>query len=147
MVDPLGPFCSELVRQVRAQDAYGLCDGKPDAELLALFVIDKAKARAIPIIGNPDAKVLQRLNQFYTAMAFAIEKRCGIMATPLISISDEGFGRVVLMCGRLVVVSRTLRDVHRFGYASIEKLEEAGSALVVEAIRWIDRFHAAATAD
>jgi probable nitrogen fixation protein len=37
-------------------------------------------------------------------------------------MSHEGFGRTVLTTGRLIVVNRYLRDVHRFGFPSLEKL-------------------------
>ncbi len=140
----LGPFCCELVRQVRARDSYGLCDGKSDETLLASFILDKAR---IPIIGHPDPAVLARLEQFYAAVALAIEKRCGLMASPLLHVTGEGFGRVVLTCGRLLAVSKTLRDVHRFGFASLEKLERAGTALVEEGLTWIAQFKDAATAE
>lgn len=143
----MGPFCRELVRQVRARDTYGLADGRADADLLAPFIIDKAKAREIPIIGDPGPPVLERLEQFYAAVALAVEKGSGIMASPLIKVGSEGFGRVVLTCGRLVVVSKTLRDVHRFGFASLEKLENAGDGLVQGALTLIEQFNAAATAD
>lgn len=147
MTDPLGPFCQELVRQVRARDTYGVLDDKSDVDLLDAFIVDKAKAREIPLIGDPDPAVLVRLDQFYGAVALAIEKRCGIMASPLMNISSEGFGRVVLTCGRLVAVSKSLRDVHRFGFPTLEKLESAGSALVEDALIWIAQFNEAATAD
>jgi probable nitrogen fixation protein len=143
----LGPFCRELVRQVRARDGYGLHDGRPDGDLLAPFVVDKVKARAIPIIGDPDPAVLERVRAFYAAIALAVEKRCGLMASPLISIGSEGFGRAVLICGRLVLVSKTLRDVHRFGFADLARLESAGSALVESALAAIAEFNAAATAE
>lgn len=140
----LGPFCRELVRQVRARDTYDLFNGKPDADLLAPFVVEKSQ---VPIIGNPDPRLIERLEQFYAAVALAIEQRSGIMAAPLLHVSGEGFGRVVLTCGRLVAVSKTLRDVHRFGFASVEKLEAAGSALVEDGLQWIEKFRDAATAD
>lgn len=139
-----GHFCDELVRQVRAHDVYGLWDGKPDAALLAPFIIDK---KTVPLIGDPDPAVLTRIGQFYGAVALAIEKRSGIMAAPVLQISGEGFGRAVLIAGRLVVVSKTLRDVHRFGFASLEKLESAGATLVEDGLSWIEKFKQAATAD
>jgi probable nitrogen fixation protein len=37
------------------------------------------------------------------------------MVTPMTKMSHEGFGRTVLTTGRLIVVNRHLRDVHRFG--------------------------------
>jgi probable nitrogen fixation protein len=144
VADLPGPFCGELVRQVRAHDAYGLWDGKPDLDLLAPFVIDRQK---IPLIGNPDPAVLTRIGQFYGAVALMIERRCGIMAAPVIQISAEGFGRAVLTAGRLVVATKTLRDVHRFGFSSLQKLEAAGSALVEDGLSWIAKFKDAATAD
>jgi probable nitrogen fixation protein len=142
-----GPFCTELIRQVRAHDGYGLWDGKPDADLLAPFIVDKQKAREIPLIGDPNPAVLARLAQFYGAVALSIEKRSGIMAAPVTQISGEGFGRVVLTAGRLVVVSKTLRDVHRFGFATEEKLEAAGTTLVEDGLLWIEKFKDAALAD
>ena len=147
VAEALEPFCRELVRQVRARDSYGLLDGRPDGELLTPFIIDKAKAREIPIVGDPEPQVLARIDQFYAAVALAIEKRCGVMAAPLIAINHEGFGRVVLTCGRLVALSKSLRDVHRFGFPSLEKLEQAGAAMVQGAIALIDKFNEAATAD
>jgi probable nitrogen fixation protein len=136
----LGPFLCELVRQIRAQDSYGLWDDKPDEKLLAPFVRDKQQARATPISGDPSPQVLARLGQFYGAVALSIEKRCGLMATPVLQLTPEGFGRIVLICGRLTVVSKTLRDVHRFGFASLDKLEAEGEALVGAALQWIERF-------
>jgi probable nitrogen fixation protein len=141
------PFLRELVRQIRAQDTYGLWESKPDSELLAPFVVDRQRAREIPIVADPDSEVVARLGQYYGAVALSIERRCGIMASPVLQLSSEGFGRIVLVCGRLVVVSKTLRDVHRFGFPDLEKLENAGSALVDDALNWIENFKEAAAAN
>jgi probable nitrogen fixation protein len=134
------PFVRELVGQVRAQDGYGVWEGKSDLELLEPFVIDKEKAREIPIIADPDPDTLSRLEQFYNAVSLAIEKRCGIMAMPIVQISPEGFGRVVLTCGRLVVVNKNVRDVHRFGFPSVARIAAAGDALIIGALDWIEKF-------
>ena len=138
------PFVRELVGQVRAQDSYGAWEGKSDRELLEPFVLDKEKCRAIPIIGDPDPDTLDRLARFYDAVALQIEKRCGLMAAPVSQFSYEGFGRMVLTCGRLVVINKTLRDVHRFGFPSVAKIAETGDALVADALDWIERFPAVA---
>lgn len=142
----LTPFLSELVRQVRAQDTYDFWSGRADIDLLEPFIIDKVKAKEIPVIGDPDPRTLARLNQFYAAVSLSIEKRCGIIASPVLQLSSEGFGRIVLVCGRLVVVSKTLRDVHRFGFPSLEKLAGEGGKLVDEAVRWVEKFREAAEA-
>lgn len=138
------PFLRELIAQIRAQDIYGVWEGKSDRDLLAPFVVDR---RSIPTIGDPDPHTLARIAQFYSAVALMIEKRSGIMACPIQQISSEGFGRIVLTCGRLVVVSKSVRDVHRFGFASLSKLEAEGGALVDAALGCIERYGDAATAD
>ena len=43
--------------------------------------------------------------------------------------------------GRLIVVNRYLRDVHRFGYPSLKKLAEAGGKLVAEGIKMIETYN------
>ncbi|MGX9147570.1 NifX-associated nitrogen fixation protein [Mesorhizobium sp. 128a] len=140
------PFVKCLVRLVRAQDSYGSWEGKPDPELLADFIVTKEKRREIPIIGDPDPDVLWRLDIYYAAVGLAIEERAGLMASPMMKISHEGFGRVLLTAGRLVVLSKTLRDVHRFGFETFRKLAEAGTKLVDDAIFAIEIYPDAARA-
>jgi probable nitrogen fixation protein len=142
----LPPFVRELVAQVRAQDSYGVWEGKSDIELLEPFILDKEKRAELPMIGDPDPDTLDRLARFYSAVALQIEKRCGLIAAPVSQFSYEGFGRMVLTCGRLVVINKTLRDVHRFGFPSIEDIARRGDALVDEALQWIERFPEAARA-
>ncbi|MDP3686640.1 MAG: DUF269 domain-containing protein, partial [Sulfurimicrobium sp.] len=67
------PFLVELIKQWRAQDAYGAWEGKSDEELLAPYVIDKEKRKEIPIIGDPDPETLWRLELFYNAVGLAVE--------------------------------------------------------------------------
>jgi probable nitrogen fixation protein len=55
-------------------------------------------------------------------------------------MSHEGFGRMVLIAGRLIVVNKQLRDVHRFGFPSMEKLAEEGEKLVNAGIDMINRY-------
>ncbi|MER9214341.1 NifX-associated nitrogen fixation protein [Mesorhizobium sp. M0663] len=132
------PFMKCLVRLVRAHDSHGSWEGKSDAELLADFIITKEQRRAIPIIGDPDPDVLWRLEIFYAAVGLAIEERSGLMASPMMEVSHEGFGRVLLTAGRLVVLSKTLRDVHRFGFETFRKLAAAGTKLAGDATAAIE---------
>ncbi|MER8530058.1 NifX-associated nitrogen fixation protein [Mesorhizobium sp. M1272] len=132
------PFVKCLVRLVRAHDSHGSWEGKSDAELLGDFIITREQRRAIPIIGDPDPDVLWRLEMFYTAVGLAIEERSGLMASPMMEMSHEGFGRVLLTAGRLVVLSKTLRDVHRFGFETFRKLAAAGTKLAGDATAAIE---------
>jgi probable nitrogen fixation protein len=139
------PFLRELVKQLRAQDTHGTWEGKDDAALLAPYVITAAQRRELPIMGDPDPDTLWRLDLFHNAIGLAIERATGCMVSPMTKMSHEGFGRTVLTTGRLIVVNRYLRDVHRFGYASLAKLSEAGSKLVAEGIAMVEQYREVAT--
>lgn len=133
-------FLKELIKLWRAQDSYGTWDGKNDEELLEPYILTKEKRKEIPIIGDPDPETLWRLEIFYNAVGLAIERRTGVMVTPMMKMHHEGFGRMALIAGRLIVVNKQLRDTHRFGFPSLEKLAEEGDKLVEGAVEMIGRF-------
>ncbi|SDF98890.1 NifX-associated nitrogen fixation protein [Alloyangia pacifica] len=137
-------FLTQLAAVIRAEDSYGQWDEKSDADLLSEFIVTREERRDIPIIGDPDPDVMWRVTKFYDAVGLLIEKRSGCMASQMQKMSHEGFGRVVLIAGKLVVVSKHLRDVHRFGFESWAKLAEAGDKLVAGAVETIDKFPDAA---
>jgi probable nitrogen fixation protein len=138
------PFVRELVKQIRAQDTHGVWEGKSDATLLEPYVLSAEQRRALPMLGDPDPETLWRLDLFHNAVGLAIERATGCMVSPMMKMSHEGFGRVVLTAGRVVAVNRHLRDVHRFGYPSLAKLAEAGNKLVREGVGMIEQFPDAA---
>jgi probable nitrogen fixation protein len=134
------PFVQELIKQWRAQDTHGAWGNKDDATLLAPYVISREQRRELPIIGDPDPETLWRLELFYNAVGLAIERQTGSIATPMMKLSHEGFGRMVLMAGRLVVVNKHLRDVHRFGFESMDKLAAEGAKLVDAGVAMVRQF-------
>jgi probable nitrogen fixation protein len=133
-------FVKELVKQWRAQDTHGVWDGKDDLELIDPYILDKEKRRQIPILGDPDPETLWRVELFYNAVGLAIERATGVMVSPMMKMHHEGFGRMVLIAGRLVVVSKQLRDVHRFGFDSLAKLAEEGEKLVAAGVEMIHKY-------
>jgi probable nitrogen fixation protein len=40
----------------------------------------------------------------------------------------------------LIVINKNLRDVHRFGFESLEKLEQEGEKLVAAGLEWIEKY-------
>ena len=138
------PFIRELVKQIRAQDTHGTWEGKSDVKLLEPYILTAEQRRALPMMGDPDPETLWRLELFHNAIGLSIERATGCMVSPMMKMSHEGFGRAVLTTGRLIVVNRYLRDVHRFGYPSLAKLAEAGNKLVREGIAMIERYPEAA---
>ncbi|SON53847.1 nifX-associated protein [Hartmannibacter diazotrophicus] len=134
------PFVKTLVRLMRAEDSYGSWESRSDENLLKDFIVTKEQRREIPIIGDPDPDIMWRVEKFYAAVGLDIERVTGKMASPMMKMSHEGFGRMLLTTGRLVVLAKTLRDIHRFGFENLEKLGEAGEKLVAEAVKWIETY-------
>ena len=134
------PFLAELVKLIRAQDTFGRREHKSDADILKPFVVDKAARKQISIIDDPGPEVMARVDLFYNAAGLAIERRTGLIATPTIKLNHEGFGRAMLTTGRLIVFSKYHRDIHRFGFDTLQALAEAGDRIVDEAVGLIGRF-------
>jgi probable nitrogen fixation protein len=78
-------------------------------------------------------------------LATLIEKKTGLMAAPMVHISHEGFGRALIMVGKLIVVDKILRDTHRFGFSSLEDLREKSDQTIEKALGLIEKYNAAAT--
>lgn len=134
------PFLKELIKVWRAQDAHGAWDNRTDEQLLAAYVLDKERRRQIPLIGDPDPETLWRVELFFNAIGLSIERATGVMVTPMMKMSHEGFGRMVLAGGRLIVVNKQLRDVHRFGFDSLQKLADEGKKFVDQGVEMIIKF-------
>ncbi|ATQ67959.1 MULTISPECIES: NifX-associated nitrogen fixation protein [Methylosinus] len=133
-------FIKELIKQWRAQDTHGTWDNKKDLDLLKPYIVDKEARKQIPMIGDPDPETIWRLELFYSAVGLAIERASGVMVQPMMKMSHEGFGRQVLIAGRLIVVNKQLRDVHRFGFETLEKLADEGTKLVAAGVEMIEKF-------
>ncbi|MHB0773791.1 NifX-associated nitrogen fixation protein [Bradyrhizobium sp. 1.29L] len=138
------PFLKQLVKIWRAEDSHGAWEGKSDLDLLEPYLLDKEKRHALPIVGDPDPDTVWRLELFFNAVALSIEKATGVMVQPMLKMHHEGFGRMVLIAGRLIVVNKQLRDVHRFGFDGLAKLAAEGDKYVADGIGMIRKFPGAA---
>ncbi|MFG1297523.1 NifX-associated nitrogen fixation protein [Xanthobacter variabilis] len=134
------PFVKELIKVWRAQDTHGAWEGKKDLDLIEPYIIDKEARRALPIIGDPDPETIWRLELFFNAVCLLIERETRVMISPMLKMSHEGFGRMVLIGGRLIVVNKQLRDIHRFGFDNLGKLGEEGMKYVTSGVEMIKKF-------
>jgi len=133
------PFIQELVKQIRAQDAYGVYRNWSDELVLKPFIIDRKEKRKISIEGDVDAVTKGRIVLFYHAIASYIERETGQLIQVVVDINHEGFGRALGFCGRLLVVLRSLRDAHRFGFDSLEKLSAEGEKIAQKGIELVQQ--------
>ena len=132
------PFVRQMVVQLRAIDSYGTYDNWTDEKVIDPLILTKERKREIPVVGDPDETVIARLKAYYNALASSIEKRTGLMAVPIVNLSHEGFGRAIVVTGKLIVLDKTLRDVHRFGFPSLEKMCEDSEKLIDKAASLVE---------
>ncbi len=137
-------FIKEMARQMRALDTYGTYQGWTVEKILDPYILTKERKAEIPLIGDPDDVTIARVKAFYNAIAVLIEKECKQLAVPLVHLTHEGFGRALITVGKLVAVDRTLRDVHRFGFASLSKLKDEADKILSVAVERIGEYRAVA---
>lgn len=133
-------FIKELVKQMRAIDSYGTCDEWGAERILAPFILTKERKQEIPVVGDPDEITLSRVKAYYNAISSLIEKECGLMAIPMINLTHEGFGRALITVGKLVVMDKTLRYVHRFGFPSLSKMKDEADKILSVALGIVSEY-------
>jgi probable nitrogen fixation protein len=134
------PLLKALVQQIRANDSYGTFRNWADELLLKPYVISKKDRREISVEGDVDPATIGRILGFYRAIATCIEQETGQLSQVVLDLSHEGFGWALVFSGRLILVSKTLRDAQRFGFDSLEKLNAEGEKLVQKGIELGKRF-------
>jgi len=135
----------DLIKQLRAIDTYDTYDGWSNAKIIDPIVLTKERKREIPVVGDPDGITVARIKAYYNSLATLIEQKCGLMAVPVVNLTHEGFGRALVMVGKLIVVDKVLRDVHRWGFPSLEAMCEQSDKTIAKALDLIEKYYAAAT--
>lgn len=135
----------DMIKQLRAIDSFGTYDGWSEARIIDPLVLTKERKQAIPVIGDPEEITIARVKAYYNSLSSLIEKRSGLMAVPMINITHEGFGRALVMVGKLVVADKILRDIHRWGFPSLEKMVEQTDTTIAKALGLIEKYNSAAT--
>jgi probable nitrogen fixation protein len=89
------PFVQQLIKQLRARHL-----GEPQRPATAEAVHpERGRAARDSDHRRPDPETLWRLELFYAAVAVAIERETRQMVSPMMKMSHEGFGRMVLIAG------------------------------------------------
>lgn len=133
-------FVVEMLKQLRALDTYDTYEDWSEERIIDPLILTKERKREIPIVGDPDETTVSRIKSYYNAIASLIELKCGLMAVPFVNLTHEGFGRALVMVGKLIVVDKTLRDVHRWGFPSLEALCEQSEKQIDNALELIKQY-------
>ncbi len=134
-------FTDTLIGQVRALDQFGTWANRDDEDILKeKYVKSKEDLKNIPVIADIDEMQIQDIRLIYQAIALAFEKKTGIMCSVVMEMSHEGFGRVVVIAEKIVIVNKFFKDAHRFSFRTYEQLLEEGDKLLENAIKIYDEY-------
>jgi probable nitrogen fixation protein len=83
---------------------------------------------------------VRRLECFYNTIAVLIEKECGLLSRCFLLLNEEGFGTVLIIVGKLVVMDRVVRDIGRFGFSDLSRLKDEADKLLSIALQRISAY-------
>ncbi len=127
-------FKVTLIGQVRALDQFGTWVNKSDEDLLVeKYVRSKEDLKNIPIIADIDEMQIKDIRLVFQAVALAFEKITGVMCSVVMEMSHEGFGRVVVFAGKIVLAEKFFKDAHRFSFRTYEDLLKDGEKYLLKA--------------
>ena len=126
-------FTKALVGQLRALDTYGHWSRLSDEELVEKKYIKK-KSEGAANCHIKDETAMFNIKTFFQTIATEFERKTGELSNVMMEFSDEGFGRAVVICDKIVICDKTIRDANNYGYKTKEKLEEEGSKMFAKAL-------------
>ncbi len=137
------PFLKEIVSQIRAYDTYGTWDKRKDEDIIKDFIKDSKKPK-VEIMGGShcelDPKTLLKIQSFYKAVTFTIEKAINTMCSTLLNLDHEGSGILLIYAGRLILILKGVRDAGSFGFKNIEAIEKEGQKLIESALKIYEKY-------
>lgn len=137
-------FIKELIKQIRATDTYGTYESYTEEMLLKPFLLSKEAKKAIPQFGDITPATQNRIKQLYGAVGATLEQKTGVMVNLLMEMSHEGWGKAILYAGKLILLEKIMRDAHRFGFESVEKVAQEGEGLVNKGLATFQKYESVA---
>lgn len=127
-------FTKALVAQLRAIDTYNHWGRLSDDDLIEQKFIKKKSEGGAANCHIKDESAIFNIKTFFQTIATEFERKTGELSNVLMEFSDEGFGRVVVISGKIVICDKTIRDANNYGFKTKEKLEDEGSKFFEKAL-------------
>jgi probable nitrogen fixation protein len=128
-------FIETLVGQVRALDQFGTWANKSNEDILKeKYVRTKEDLKNIPVIADIDEMQIQDIRLIFQAIALAFEKKTGVMCSVVMEMSHEGFGRAVVIAGKIVITNKFFKDAHRYSFRTYDDLVISGDKMLEDAM-------------
>jgi len=132
-------FMETLNSKLRSHDTYGVWKKLEDETIIARhFVLSKEDKKKIDVYGRMPDEVVAKIRLFYETVAQTVEWHTKKMAICVLDINTEGFGRALVIYEDNILMQKVHRNAHKFGFESLEKIEEEGEKLVAACLKRLD---------
>lgn len=126
-----------------AHDRFGLLARKSREEKLRRhFLLERGpeETKGGPALCGVDAGPVRRQAEiFFRAVAMSLDMRIGVPVCSIVELDAEGFGRVVVYSGRLVLASMAWRQ-GQFGFTRMEDACREGERLIAAGLGWAEKY-------
>lgn len=134
-------FLANLAQVIQANDLTGVYRSlSPQQKVEVVFIPNAEDKGKLAECGIIPENLKEHISCFFQAVAFSVEQQTGIMASSIIELNDEGFGRGMVYCGKLIALNKSIRGSQQFLFQNLEKLEKVGQAFIEEAVMWIHKY-------
>lgn len=134
-------FVKTLAQVIQSNDFTGAYRNLSTQEKVEkAFILSPEEKEKLAECGLIPEKLREQISLFFQAVAFAVEQKCGIMASSIVELNGEGFGRGMVYCGRLIALNKSIRGSQQFIFQNLEKLSKEGEAYIDEALSWVQKY-------
>lgn len=134
-------FLDSLDKVVQGNDALGLYRNLDVAQRLEqMFLVTPEEKQQTEACGLIDPKVKEKIELFFQAVTYAIEQKSGKLVSSIVELNSEGFGRVILYSGRLILVNKSIRGIQKFTFTELKQLDKAGTQYISNALSWLEKY-------
>ncbi|ADR18592.1 DUF269 domain-containing protein [Calditerrivibrio nitroreducens] len=118
-----------ILNKIKAMDTFGTYKRLSDGEILMRY-FRKKSVSIEESLGDISEEGIFKIRLFYESVAYFLEKNIGIEINICADISREGFGKIVIYSGDKIINIFHLRNLHRFGFNSIDEIDSYGDEIL-----------------
>lgn len=134
-------FLKNLNQVIQSNDFTGAYRNLTVQQIIeSAFMMSAEEKEKIAECGIIPQKLKEQISFLFQAVAFSVEQKTGIMASSIVELNEEGFGRGMVYCGKLIALNKSVRGSQQFIFQNLEKLDKVGRLFIEEAVMWVGKY-------
>lgn len=122
-----------IAEKIRGNDSFNVYKRISDEDLI-MKVLTRKKRSLNDLYENISDDNVFAVKIFYESIAVMAERMLGVQVNCCFDISMEGFGKVLLYHEYYILFIKHLRNLHQFGFNSMESINRQGMEILEKCI-------------